>query len=1537
MKHSKILMTLVVLAMLLTMCPVMADTSQVYAATGWQPKPNRSVSSAGAFPVTLNDGDILQINGNIDYTAPSGKSPITVASGAKAKIIINGNVTLHGADAVDTAGATAAINVPEGASLTIYSAHDEELSTSTDAPKDTLTVTGGNAAAGGNGENAKKETTKGPTQYVPMLDKWYAGAGGYGGGGAAAAIGGHGGYGGGGGAECSKAENDNDNTSKGGAGGAGGAAGASGSAGSAGTQTGTSGHGLNDARPGEGGKGGNGVTGLGYDLAYRIDVQPIQMAQKWQVLSPKGGAGGTEKDNDYNGGNGGNSGRPAQKTNWHSRGNLIISTAVNADFSSQTGYSYGDGQGASVVEGDVWAPDQTSKDCMSITPDVIYDMMDCSFSLNLDSYKYKAAQCKPYVSACRYDASSDRDGKLVGESRNIGSGSYTVSGYGENIHCKTGTVTITGNSDSSRATVTNDGACIGSNVREFPINKADLTAAVTSDRQSMYEGQSVSLSLGTYTSSTAGSGSLKDLLRESTGKADGPKVEWSVTQGQGSFSGSGLDVKFTPESSGTVKVRAKLTDMNDFNDYTTTEVSLSIQQRESFTANLSQNTPHPKKEITVEIPDGVGNAGYQWYADGKEISGATKASYTPVNGDIGKKLSVKVTPDANSRYAETTVEADNPVEDHKYSANGFCGVCDEYEPAVLSGDTYEIGNSGQMFWFAALVNGDKTHAEFDAGNTSAGGKLTSDIDLENREWQPICNFAGSFDGASRTVSNLKITETDSNSGFFGTLTGGSIENVTLKGQMTLSGGGERVGGAVGYANGGTISGVISEVNISNSDGEYKHVGGVVGSVGSTRTDITKCLFKGSIDLTNSSECIGGVVAYANGGAQISHCANLGTVRADERNAYVGGVLGYMNNTGVGVKNSYSYGKVQNGGGSYCGAIVGWLKSHSAGKITDNCYLDTSAPAAFGSGSNGTSAKAPAKDSGAFESGEACYTVNGGSDADSVIWRQDVDNGNEPYDIYPVFEGDIVHRNQSHDCTADSYIYHYSNSVKEEDHVNHDYENGFCLCCDNRQAAWSEDGVYQIDNGGKLYWFAEQINSGSITRNSSAAIIGNIDLEGSDDGQKAGYDGIVKDRNFPCIGVMSSSYQGSFDGGGHTLSDLYIQIENSSSGVVVGIGLFGYIENADISDFTLKGEITLTGDGERVGGAVGYANGGTISGVISEVNISNSAGECKHVGGVVGSVENAQTDITKCLFKGSIDLTNSGDCIGGVVAYANNGAQISYCANLGTVTADEPDAYVGGVLGYMNNTGASVKNSYSYGKIQNGGGNHCGAIVGWLRSHSAANITDNCYLDTSAPAAFGSGSDGTSAKAPSKTAAQFRSGEACYLVNSKTSTGNQALWKQDIDNGKTPYDIYPVFDADAVYFRSDDTYSNYPENISVNISWGAMEFEYNAGRWDPDTHTYSGGWTATAADGNDIAVQNNSNVAVGVQFKFAPEQSFIAYDLTGTFNGGVEGRTNRMNAGGSNLSTELNLKSRNPENLKNSGNKEQVGNITISIISVGGGS
>lgn len=73
-------------------------------------------------------------NLEIDLSAEAGKSPIT----------------LKGGNARSTTGAGAAIRVPESATLTILSAHDDRSAADADGkPTDTLTVVGGSAAKGG--------------------------------------------------------------------------------------------------------------------------------------------------------------------------------------------------------------------------------------------------------------------------------------------------------------------------------------------------------------------------------------------------------------------------------------------------------------------------------------------------------------------------------------------------------------------------------------------------------------------------------------------------------------------------------------------------------------------------------------------------------------------------------------------------------------------------------------------------------------------------------------------------------------------------------------------------------------------------------------------------------------------------------------------------------------------------------------------------------------------------------------------------------------------------------------------------------------------------------------------------------------------------------------------------------------------------------------------------------------------------------------------------------------------------------------------
>ena len=66
-----------------------------------------------------------------------------------------------------------------------------------------------------------------------------------------------------------------------------------------------------------------------------------------------------------------------------------------------------------------------------------------------------------------------------------------------------------------------------------------------------------------------------------------------------------------------------------------------------------------------------------------------------------------------------------------------------------------------------------------------------------------------------------------------------------------------------------------------------------------------------------------------------------------------------------------------------------------------------------------------------------------------------------------------------------------------------------------------------------------------------------------------------------------------------------------------------------------------------------------------------------------------------------------------------------------------------------------------------------------------------------------------------------------------------------------------------------------EIVSVDVTWGAMEFTYtpaDPGTWDPENHRYTDTADASwSASGNDITVTNHSNVGVTAAFDFETDE------------------------------------------------------------------
>ncbi len=82
------------------------------------------------------------------------------------------------------------------------------------------------------------------------------------------------------------------------------------------------------------------------------------------------------------------------------------------------------------------------------------------------------------------------------------------------------------------------------------------------------------------------------------------------------------------------------------------------------------------------------------------------------------------------------------------------------------------------------------------------------------------------------------------------------------------------------------------------------------------------------------------------------------------------------------------------------------------------------------------------------------------------------------------------------------------------------------------------------------------------------------------------------------------------------------------------------------------------------------------------------------------------------------------------------------------------------------------------------------------------------------------------------------------------------------------------DVKATYNAGDSTKTVY----SVAITWGEMDFAYNDGAWNPDTHKFGASWAVT---GNTVTVTNHSNVAVDAKLTYTAEKNYA--DITGTFS------------------------------------------------------
>lgn len=185
----------------------------------------------------------------------------------------------------------------------------------------------------------------------------------------------------------------------------------------------------------------------------------------------------------------------------------------------------------------------------------------------------------------------------------------------------------------------------------------------------------------------------------------------------------------------------------------------------------------------------------------------------------------------------------------------------------------------------------------------------------------------------------------------------------------------------------------------------------------------------------------------------------------------------------------------------------------------------------------------------------------------------------------------------------------------------------------------------------------------------------------------------KTTHFTPIGI-NSSFEGTFDGNGHKISNLYVDRAGRA-------GLFASVYGASIKNLTVEGTVvgsSYTGpDITGVGGIVGFSTSQIlIENCVSNVNVSSS---CKNTGGICGNVNGGDSVIRNCINIGSIE--SNSDKTGGI---SGNPDIVYNCANFGAVSGR---SNVAGIAGY---TEKDVSLCYNAGAISASDGASSAAAI-----------------------------------------------------------------------------------------------------------------------------------------------------------------------------------------------------------------------------------
>ena len=438
----------------------------------------------------------------------------------------------------------------------------------------------------------------------------------------------------------------------------------------------------------------------------------------------------------------------------------------------------------------------------------------------------------------------------------------------------------------------------------------------------------------------------------------------------------------------------------------------------------------------------------------------------------------------------------------------------------------------------------------------------------------------------------------------------------------------------------------------------------------------------------------------------------------------------------------------------------------------------------------------------------------------------------------------------------------------------------------------------------LAWFRDYVNVGKTS--ACAKIADDVEeIDMSTVCHKADAEKQVAELSWTPIGNYSKQYQGTFDGNGKTIRNLFISSTSNE------IGFFGYAADCRIKNITFDNAKVKGNDNSSTGILAGYAGSCVIENIKTTGNCSvegnyetggiagranGNISNCEnhaivngfyYVGGIVGICFDSGNTITSCANYG--EITGTEHFVGGIIGFIGEGS-LQNSANNGNISGN---ARVGNLIGYANI--CNINNVLGIGNITANHADCNGLIVGYIADasssasgilayNSSAKMTiGGTELTGDAVVAIGSGSltypEGKNEADVVKafTPEQLKSGEVAYLLNGSKSEGELA-WYQKL--GTDAYPVLTAAEGNTVYHGSfrycDNTISSYSNSSSENELVHVASATLASPEHDADEHIYNMGCRNEGCTLHKYVADKAGNIVVT---KDANNKFVAAEDLT----------------------------------------------------------